>query len=88
MNADKVKLTGRKLQQKIYHRHTGWTGSVKSISAEKLLASPHADRVVTNAVRGMLPKNSLGRQMLSKLKVYAGPDHPHAAQKPQELALD
>jgi large subunit ribosomal protein L13 len=87
VNADKVKLTGRKLQQKIYHRHTGWTGSVKSVSAEKLLASPYADRVVTNAVRGMLPKNSLGRQMLSKLKVYAGPEHPHAAQKPEVLTI-
>ncbi len=87
VNADKVKLTGRKLQQKVYHRHTGWTGGIKSITAEKLLASPHADRVVTNAVRGMLPKNSLGQQMLSKLKVYAGPDHPHAAQKPEVLTV-
>jgi len=87
VNADKVKLTGRKPQQKIYHRHTGWTGHVRSISAEKLLASPHADRVVTNAVRGMLPKNALGRQMLAKLKVYAGPEHPHAAQKPEVLTI-
>ena len=87
VNADKVKLTGRKLQQKIYHRHTGWMGGIKSISAEKLLASPHADRVVHDAVRGMLPKNSLGRKMLDKLKVYAGPNHPHEAQKPEVLTV-
>ena len=87
VNADKVKLTGRKLQQKIYHRHTGWMGGIKSISAEKLLASPHADRVVHDAVRGMLPKNSLGRKMLDKLKVYAGPNHPHEAQKPVVLTV-
>jgi len=87
VNADKVKLTGRKREQKTYYRHTGYPGGIKSITADKLLASPHADRVVTNAVRGMLPKNSLGRKMLSKLKVYAGPDHPHAAQQPEELPI-
>ena len=87
VNADKVKLTGRKLQQKTYYRHTGWTGGIKSISAEKLLASPHADRVVRNAVRGMLPKNSLGKKMLDKLKVYTGPNHPHEAQKPEVLTV-
>ena len=87
VNADKVKLTGRKLQQKIYHRHTGWMGGIKSITAEKLLDSPHADRVVHEAVRGMLPKNSLGRKMLDKLKVYAGPNHPHEAQKPEVLTV-
>lgn len=87
VNAEKVKLTGRKLEQKIYHRHSGWTGSIKSVTAEELLSSAHSDRVVMNAVRGMLPKNSLGRQMLSKLKVYAGPDHPHAAQKPEVLTI-
>jgi large subunit ribosomal protein L13 len=87
VNAEKVKLTGRKREQKIYHRHTGHTGHVKSITADKLLAGPHADRVVRQAVRGMLPKNSLGRQMLRKLKVYAGPDHPHEAQKPEVLSF-
>ncbi len=87
VNAEKVKLTGRKREQKIYHRHTGYTGHVKSITAGKRLASAHADRVVRNAVRGMLPKNSLGRQMYRKLKVYCGPDHPHAAQKPEVLEL-
>ena len=87
VNADKVVLTGRKREQKTYYRHSGYMGGLKSITADKLLASAHADRVVRNAVRGMLPKNSLGRKMLSKLKVYAGPDHPHASQKPEELPL-
>lgn len=87
INADKVRLTGRKRQQKIYYRHTGYPGGVRSITADKLLASAHADRVVKDAVRGMLPKNSLGRKMLAKLKVYAGPEHPHAAQKPEDLSL-
>jgi large subunit ribosomal protein L13 len=87
VNAEKVRLTGRKREQKIYYRHTGYTGHVKQITAGKLLAGPHADRVVRRAVRGMLPKNALGRQMFRKLKVYAGPDHPHAAQKPEEFSL-
>ena len=87
INAEKIKLTGRKLQQKIYHRHTGYPGGVRSITADKLLQSSHADRVVQSAVRGMLPKNTLGRQMYSKLKVYAGPDHPHAAQQPEVLEI-
>jgi large subunit ribosomal protein L13 len=87
VNADKVKLTGRKREQKTYYRHSGFPGGIRSITAEKLLESAHADRVVQSAVRGMLPKNSLGRKMLAKLKVYAGPDHPHAAQKPEELPI-
>ena len=87
VNCEKVKLTGRKPEQKTYYRHSGYTGSIKSVTAEKLLAGPHADRVVRKAVQGMLPKNSLGRQMLTKLRVYRGPDHPHAAQKPEELTL-
>ena len=87
VNADKVALTGRKRETKTYYRHSGYMGGIKSITADKLLASAHSDRVVRNAVRGMLPKNSLGRQMLSKLRVYAGPDHPHASQKPEELPL-
>ena len=87
INAEKIKLTGRKLQQKKYYRHSGYKGSLKEITAEKLLASPHADRVVRKAVVGMLPKGPLGRQMATKLKVYAGPEHPHAAQKPEELSL-
>ena len=87
VNAEKVKLTGRKLEQKVYYRHTGWTGHVRSTTAGKLLAGPHADRVIRDAVRGMLPKNSLGRQMYRKLKVYAGAEHPHAAQQPEVLQL-
>ena len=87
VNAEKVRLTGRKLEQKTYYRHTGHTGHLREVTADKLLAGPHADRVVRSAVRGMLPKNALGRAMFRKLKVYAGPDHPHAAQQPQELSL-
>ena len=87
VNAEKVRLTGHKRDQKIYHRHSGYTGSVKSVTAGKLLDGPYADRVVRQAVRGMLPKNSLGRQMFRKLKVYAGPEHPHEAQKPEVLSL-
>jgi large subunit ribosomal protein L13 len=87
VNAEKVRLTGRKLEQKVYYRHTGWVGHLRSTTAGKLLDGPHADRVVRHAVRGMLPKNSLGRQMLRKLKVYTGADHPHAAQKPEVLEL-
>ena len=87
VNAEKVRLTGAKREQKTYYRHTGYTGSVKSVTAGKLLEGPYADRVIRRAVRGMLPKNTLGRQMFSKLKVYTGPEHPHTAQKPQELSL-
>ena len=87
VNAEKIVLTGRKRETKTYYRHTGYTGHLREITADKLLSGPHADRVVYTAVKGMLPKNSLGRQMLKKLKVYAGPEHPHAAQKPEELTL-
>jgi len=87
VNAAKVRLTGRKREQKTYYRHTGYTGHLRSATAADVLAGPHADRVMRRAVRGMLPKNALGRKLLSKLKVYAGPDHPHAAQKPEDLPL-
>lgn len=87
VNAEKIVLTGRKREQKVYARHTGYMGGVKSITADKLLASAHSDRVVRSAVRGMLPKNHLGRQMLSKLRVYAGPEHPHASQQPEVLPV-
>lgn len=87
INAEKIKLTGRKREQKLYHRHSGYVGSLKTVNADTLLSGPHADRVVRNAVTGMLPRNSLGRQMLSKLRVYAGPDHKHEAQKPEELVI-
>lgn len=87
VNAEKVRLTGRKREQKTYYRHSGWAGGLKSITADKLLAGPHADRVIRQAVRGMLPKNALGRKLLRKLKIYTGPEHPHAAQKPEVLTL-
>jgi large subunit ribosomal protein L13 len=87
INAEKVKLTGRKREDKLYQWHTGYMGHVKSVTAGKLLDGPHADRVVRMAITGMLPKNALGRQMLTKLKVYAGPEHKHAAQKPEELSV-
>ena len=87
VNAEKVALSGRKREQKTYYRHSGHMGGVKSVTADKLLSSAHSDRVVRSAVRGMLPGNTLGRQMLSKLRVYSGPDHPHASQKPEELPL-
>jgi large subunit ribosomal protein L13 len=87
VNAEKVKLTGRKREQKVYQRHTGYTGHLKETTAARLLDGPHADRVVREAVRGMLPKNALGRKLLSKLKVYAGPSHPHASQQPEEISV-
>ena len=86
VNAEKVHLTGRKLQQKIYRRHTGYPGGLREISAESLLAT-HPERLVEYAVWGMLPKGPLGRQMYRKLKVYRGAQHPHAAQKPQSLSI-
>lgn len=87
INAEKIKLTGRKREQKIYYRHSGYTGNLRSTTADKLLDGPHADRVLGNAVRGMLPKNSLGRTMFRKLKIYKGPEHPHAAQQPEEFNI-
>jgi large subunit ribosomal protein L13 len=86
VNADKVAMTGRKWDQKIYYRHTGYMGGLKEISARKLREKRPED-IVRFAVRGMLPKNSLGRRQLKKLKVYAGPEHPHQAQQPQELEI-
>jgi len=86
LNAEKVHLTGRKLQQKMYRRHTGYPGGLREISAESLLAK-HPERLVEYAVWGMLPKGPLGRQMYRKLKVYRGAQHPHAAQKPQSLSI-
>ncbi len=87
VNAEKVKLTGRKRETKTYYRHSGWPGGLKEVTAAQVLDGAFPDRVVHAAVRGMLPKNSLGRKMLTKLKIYAGPKHPHQAQKPQELSL-
>ncbi|RFU40253.1 50S ribosomal protein L13 [Actinomadura logoneensis] len=81
VNADKVALTGNKLQNKRAYRHSGYPGGLRSMSYADLLAK-HPEKAVEKAIKGMLPKNSLGRQMLAKVKVYAGPEHPHAAQKP------
>jgi len=86
INAEKVKLTGKKVEDKKYYRHTGYPGGIRETTAEKMLATKPTD-ILTIAVRGMLPKNSLGRKMLSKLKVYAGSAHPHSAQQPQPLKL-
>lgn len=87
INADKVKLSGRKEEQKIYRYHTGYPGGLKQIQARKLRQVRPA-RMVEEAIRGMLPKTKLGRQMFRKLKVYAGQKHPHQAQKPVLLALE
>jgi large subunit ribosomal protein L13 len=86
VNADKIVLTGRKLEQKTYHRHSGYAGGLRSVTAKRLLER-RPERVIQHAVRGMLPKNPLGRRMLRKLKVYAGPDHPHEAQRPEPLEV-
>ncbi|TNF66382.1 MAG: 50S ribosomal protein L13 [Gammaproteobacteria bacterium] len=87
INAEKVHVTGNKRKDKVYHRHTGYIGGLKSITFDKLIET-HPDRVVRSAVKGMLPKNSLGRQMIKKLKVYAGSEHPHTAQQPTELTIN
>ena len=86
VNAEKVQVTGRKLDQKMYYRHTGYPGGIKSISLRNQLQK-HPKRVLEAAVRGMLPKNRLGRKMFKKLKVYAGNSHPHQAQQPKVLEL-
>jgi large subunit ribosomal protein L13 len=86
VNAGKVTLTGKKMKDKIYYHHTGYPGGIKEMNAEKLLAKKPTE-MIRMAVRGMLPKNSLGRQMLRKLKIYGGPNHPHDAQKPISLEI-
>jgi large subunit ribosomal protein L13 len=88
VNADKVKLTGKKMTDKVYYHHTGFMGGLKSTTPEKVLGSKHPERVVEWAVRGMLPKTRLGDRLFTKLKVYAGPDHPHRAQQPKALAVN
>ena len=87
LNTDKVVLTGKKLEDKFYRYHTGYIGGLKEISYKKLMAEK-SDLAVYEAVKGMLPKNSLGRTMLKKLKVFKGAEHNHAAQKPEELKVD
>jgi large subunit ribosomal protein L13 len=86
VNAGKVSLTGKKMKDKIYYHHTGYPGGIKEMNAEKLLARKPTE-MIRMAVKGMLPKTSLGRQMLRKLKIYSGPNHPHEAQKPISLEL-
>ena len=86
VNAEKIKVTGNKLEDKMYHRYTGYIGNLKSINLGKLMDT-HPERAIQYAVKGMLPKNPLGRAMFRKLHVYAGPEHPHAAQQPTELKL-
>jgi large subunit ribosomal protein L13 len=86
VNAEKIRVTGKKLDDKIYYRHTGYIGNLKSITLGKQLEQ-HPERVLQSAIRGMLPKNPLGRAMYRKLHVYAGPDHPHTAQQPTPLDI-
>ena len=86
VNAETLRVTGNKLQHKMYHHHTGYVGNIKSISLGKLLEKA-PERVLQNAVKGMLPRNPLGRAMFRKLKVYAGPEHPHQAQQPKPLDI-
>ena len=81
VNAGKVKLTGRKMSQKLYHRYSGYPGGLKSVSAEKVLDTD-PERAIRQAVKGMLPKNRLSRQVIKKLKIYGGAEHPHSAQQP------
>ena len=85
-NADKVQLTGKKWDDKKYYRHTGYMGGIKETTAKELLEK-HPTDLVTKAVKGMLPKNKIGRAQLKKLKVYAGADHPHKAQQPEALEI-
>ena len=84
VNADKIQVTGKKLDQKVYYRHSGYVGGIKETTLKEML-NKHPERVIEFAVKGMLPKGPLGRQMYTKLHVYAGPDHDQAAQKPEVL---
>ena len=84
VNASHIKVTGNKLDDKMYHRHTGYPGGLKSVNLRDLLAK-NPERVIEKAVWGMLPHNRMGRSLMKKLRVYAGPDHPHAAQEPRPI---
>lgn len=86
INAEKIKLTGRKLTQKQYHHHTGYIGGIKTATAKEILAK-RPEELIRHAVKGMLPKNKLGDRLFRKLKVYTGTEHPHAAQTPEPLTL-
>jgi large subunit ribosomal protein L13 len=81
VNVEKIKLMGKKPDQKIYYRHTGYPGGIKA-TPYKMMLTKHPDRILRSAVKGMLPKNRIGRRLLTKLRLYAGPSHPHAAQQP------
>ena len=87
INAEKIRLTGNKAETKIYYSHSGYIGGLKEVSFKRMLEK-HPERIIEKAVKGMLPKNTLGRAMNRKLKVYAGPNHPHTAQKPREITLE
>lgn len=87
INADKIRVTGKKLTDKEYYRHSGYPGGLKCETFEEAMEK-HPERVIEHAVKGMLPKNTLGRQMGKKLKVYAGPEHPHQAQNPRKIDLE
>ncbi|NCF15023.1 MAG: 50S ribosomal protein L13 [Gammaproteobacteria bacterium] len=87
VNAEKVRVTGNKLQDKMYHHHTGYVGNLKSVPLQKML-DEHPERVIEKAVKGMLPRGPLGRQMYSKLRVFVGPEHTHAAQQPIPLEVN
>ena len=87
VNADKVVLTGRKREQKVYHHHTGYIGGIKERSARSILEGKFPQRVVEKAVERMLPRGPLGRQQLGNLRVYAGPEHPHTAQQPESIDI-
>ena len=86
VNAEKIVLTGRKLEQKMHHRHSGYPGGLKSVPYSRIMAE-RPERAIEYAVKGMLPHNRLGRKLVRKLKVYAGPDHPHEAQSPEPLSV-
>ena len=86
INAEKIKLTGAKESQKMYYRHSGYMGGIKETQYERMLAT-HPERIIKHAVKGMLPKNKLNRKILKKLKIYAGSEHKHAAQKPEALKI-
>ena len=86
VNAEKITVTGKKLDDKVYYNHSGWVGGLKETTLREMLAK-HPERVIEHAVKGMLPKGPLGREMYTKLHVYVGPDHKHAAQKPEALTF-
>ncbi len=87
INAEKVKLTGRKLEKKVYWRHSGYIGGIKSKTAADIMEK-HPEKIIRHAIAGMLPKNTIGRKMIKKLRIYVGPDHPHKAQQPQPLGAN